>query len=138
VHTKVDGMNKERVDVRIEPELLEELDVIAEREGLNSRSAALREAVATYVEENRDTWNSVGVNIKIPKRTAERLEGYIMNGDARDANEAIILALDFWLRDMDTYYLRRRGRIESAIAENIKSDEALEVLRKKGKDLEGL
>jgi len=53
-------MNKERIDVRVEPELLEELDAISERQGLGSRSAAIREAIASYVIDNKDGWNSTG------------------------------------------------------------------------------
>ena len=131
-------MNKERVDVRVEPELLEELDIIAERQGLNSRSSAIREAIASYVEENKDSWNSTGLNIHIPRRMAERLQRHIMNGDARDPNEAMVMALDFWLRDLEVYYLRRRGKIEHALKENIISDDALEQLTNKGKDLQEL
>ncbi|MDD4307907.1 MAG: ribbon-helix-helix domain-containing protein [Thermoplasmata archaeon] len=131
-------MNKERVDVRVEPELLEELDAIAERKGFATRSSAIREAIVEYVTQNGDSWNSAGINIGIPNRIAERLQRQIMNGDARDANEAIVLALDFWLRDMEAYYLRRRDRIERAVKENIVSDAALKELQTRGKDLEGL
>lgn len=131
-------MNKERVDVRVEPELLEELDAIAERKGFVSRSSAIREAIVDYVAQNGDSWNSAGINIDIPNRIAERLQRQIMNGDARDANEAIVLALDFWLRDMEAYYLRRRDRIDRAVKENIVSDAALKELQARGKDLEGL
>jgi len=131
-------MNKERVDARVEPELLEELDEIAQRLGLGSRSSAIREAIASYVTEQRDGWNTTGLNVRLPKRMTERLQRHIMNGDARDADEAIVLALDFWLRDLEVYYLRRRARLESAVRENIASDSALEQMSKDGRDLEGL
>ncbi len=131
-------MNKERVDVRVEPELLEELDGIAERQGLGSRSSAIREAISSYVAEHREGWNTSGINIRIPSRIAEKLQRHIMNGDARDADEAVVLALDFWLRDLEIYYLRRRAKLENIVRENIASDTAVEELRRKGKDLEGL
>ncbi len=131
-------MNKERVDVRVEPELLEELDEIAQRLGLGSRSSAIREAIASYVMEHRDGWNTTGLKVRLPKRMTERLQRHIMNGDARDADEAIVLALDFWLRDLEVYYLRRRARLETAVRENIASDSALEQMSKDGRDLEGL
>jgi Arc/MetJ-type ribon-helix-helix transcriptional regulator len=131
-------MNKERIDVRVEPELLEELDEISQRLGLGSRSSAIREAIASYVTEHRDGWNTTGLNVRLPNRITERLQRHIMNGDARDADEAVVLALDFWLRDLEVYYLRRRAKLESIVKENIANDAALEQLSKTGKDLEDL
>jgi len=131
-------MNKERVDVRVEPELIEELDGISERLGIGSRSSAIREAISYFVAEQREGWNTSGLRVRIPNRLAERLHRHIMNGDARDADEAIVLALDFWLRDLEVYYLRRRARLESIAKENIASDGAMSQLADRGKDLEGL
>ena len=128
-------MNKERIDVRVEPELLDELDAISERQGLGSRSAAIREAIASYVIENKDGWNSTGIKVNIPNRIAERLQRQIMNGDAMDIDNAISLALDFWLRDIESYYLGRRRRVEKAIQENLKSDDAMKELEERAKDL---
>ncbi len=131
-------MNKERVDVRVELELLEELDAIGQREGFTSRSSVIREAIASYVMEHKDGWNTTGITLNIPNRTAERLQRHIMNGDARDSQEAVVLALDFWLRDLEIYYLRRRGRMEAILRENMAADDALEELKKKAKKLEEL
>jgi predicted DNA-binding protein len=128
-------MNKERIDVRVEPELLEELDAISERQGLGSRSAAIREAIASYVIDNKEGWNSTGIKVNIPNRIAERLQRQIMNGDAMDIDNAITLALDFWLRDIESYYLGRRRRVEKAIQENLKSDDAMKELEERAKDL---
>jgi len=131
-------MNKERVDVRVEPELLEELDIIAQRMGLNSRSSAIREAIASFVMDNKDGWNTSGITVNIPNRIAERLQRQINNGDAKDTDQAIVLALEFWLKDLERYYLSRRDRIERIVRDNINSDEAMEELRKTGKKLEEL
>jgi metal-responsive CopG/Arc/MetJ family transcriptional regulator len=135
---QVDGMNKERVDVRVEPELLEELEIIAQRMGINSRSSAIREAIASFVMDNKDGWNASGISVNIPNRIAERLQRQIMNGDAKDTDQAIVLALDFWLRDLETYYLSRREKIERIVSENMRTDDALDQLRKTGKKLEEL
>ena len=131
-------MNKERVDVRVEPELLEELDVIAQRMGINSRSSAIREAIANFVMDNKDGLNTSGITVNIPTRIAEKLQRQIMNGDAKDPDQAIVLALDFWLRNLEKYYLRDREKIERIVRENIQSDDAMKQLRKNGKDLEEL
>ena len=131
-------MNKERVDVRVEPELLEELDIIAQRLGIHSRSSAIREAIASYVMENKDGWNATGITVNIPNRIAERMQRQIMNGDAKDSDQAIVLALDFWLKDLENYYLHRREKIERHVRDNMVSDDALEQLRKNGKTLEEL
>jgi metal-responsive CopG/Arc/MetJ family transcriptional regulator len=131
-------MNKERVDVRVEPELLEELDIIAERLGLNSRSSAIREAIANFVMDNKDGWNTSGTTVNIPNRIAERLQRQIMNGDAKDSEQAIVLALDFWLKDLENYYLNRREKIERLVRDNMNSDDAMDQLRKNGKKLEEL
>ena len=101
-------MRKERVDVRVEPELLDELDIIAEREGLRSRSAAIRKAVTEYVLDNADGWNSETLKVTIPNRLAEKVQRFIMNGDARTPQEIMVLALEFWTADREDYYLNRR------------------------------
>jgi predicted DNA-binding protein len=128
-------MNKERVDVRVEQELLEELDTISERLGVESRSAIIREAIATFVLDNKDGWNSTGIKVNLPNRMAERLQTHIMNGDASDAENAIVLALDFWLRDLEDYHMNRRATMEKIVRENMSSDRGLKELRNRGKDL---
>lgn len=127
-------MNKERVDVRVEPEFLEELDVLAERMGM-SRSGAIREAIIAYVMENKEGWNSASVKVAIPNRIAERLSRHVSNGDARDQEEAVVMALDFWLRDLEDYYERRRPRLDRLVAENVRSDEAMREAEGRGRDL---
>ncbi len=123
-------MRKERIDVRVEPELLEELEIITEREGLRGRSAAIREAIASYVMDNKDGWNSTGLKVNIPNRLAEKVSRHIMNGDARDAEEAVVLALNRWTSELEDYYLHRRDKIESIVAANVKTDAAMTKLRK--------
>ena len=125
-------MRKQRVDVRVETELLEELQIIAEREGINSRSAAIRESVASYVMDNKDGWNSTFLRFSIPNRLAERVQRLVINGDAKNAEDAVEKALEFWAADREDYYLDRRDRLESIVAENVRNDAALVKLRKSG------
>ncbi len=128
-------MNKERVDVRVEPELLEELDAITDRLGLESRSATIREAIAYFVMDSKDNWNSSSIKVNIPNRMAERARRHVMNGDAKDMENAMILALDFWLRDIEDYYIGRKRRLEKAVHENLSVDEAMKELEERGRDL---
>lgn len=127
-------MTKERVDVRVESEFLEELDAIAEREGL-SRSELIREAVMDYVLDNRETWNSRLLKVSIPNRMADKVQMHIHNGDAKTPEDAVLLALDFWLRDLEHYYLNRRKRMERTVKENARSDNVMKQLEEKGKEL---
>lgn len=127
-------MNKERVDVRVEPEFLEELDAVAERMGL-SRSAAIREAIVAFVMDPKDGWNTTALRVNMPARIAERLNRQVNNGDAADPESAVIMALDFWLRDLEDYYERRRGRLDRIVRDNVRSDEAMKEAEDLGRDL---
>ncbi len=126
-------MRKQRVDVRVETELLEELQIIAEREGIKSRSAAIRESVASYVMDNKDGWNSTVLKFSIPNRLAERVQRLVIMGEAKNAEDAVEKALEFWTADREDYYLSRRDRLESIVAENVRNDAALVKLRKSGR-----
>lgn len=128
-------MQKERIDVRIEPELLEELEIIAQRLGTGSRSEAIREAVAEYVLANKDGWNSTALKVRLPNRLAEKVSRHIANGDARDAEEAIVLALDRWASDLEDYYLNKRDKIEGIVAENVRSDAAISHAKKSNRKI---
>lgn len=128
-------MQRQRVDVRIEPELLEEMEIIAQRTGAGSMSGAIREAVAEYVLANKDGWNSTVMKVRVPNRLAEKVSRHVANGDARDAEEAIVLALDRWTSDLEDYYLSRRDKIEGIVAENVRSDAALSHAKKSNKKI---
>jgi metal-responsive CopG/Arc/MetJ family transcriptional regulator len=117
-------LNKERVDVRVEAEFLEELDMLAERAG-TSRSSVIREAIVAYLMDRGEGLNSSAVKVSIPNRILERLNRQVNNGDATDTETAIVMALDFWLRDLENYYERRRNRLDRAVADNVRSDRAM-------------
>lgn len=125
-------MRKQRVDVRVEAELLAELEIIAEREGIRGRSAAIRESIASYVMDYKDGWNSTVLKFSIPNRLAERVQRLVIMGDAKNAEDAVEKALEFWAADREDYYLDRRDRMESIVAENVRNDAALVKLRKSG------
>ena len=116
-------MRKERADVRVEPELLEELDIIAQRSG-QSRSEAIRDAIASFVMDNKDGWNSTKINVNIPNRLADKVDTAIMNSDATDIDDVIKQALDFWTRDIEDYHLNRKPKMETITAENVRKDGA--------------
>jgi len=127
-------LRKERVDVRIEPELLEELDIIAQRSG-QSRSSAIRDAVANLVMEQKDGWNSTMIQVNIPNRLAGKVDRAIMNSDATDLDDAIKQALVFWTKDLEDYYLNREPKMEKITAKNIQKDSAIAQMRDSGKKL---
>ncbi len=127
-------MRKERADVRVEPELLEELDIIAQRSG-QSRSEAIRDAIACFVDEQKDGWNSTKINVNIPNRLADKVDMAIMNSDATDIDDVIKQALDFWTRDIEDYHLNRKPTMESITAENVRKDSAKSQMSKTVKQL---
>ena len=125
-------MRKERADVRVEPELLEELDTIAQRKG-QSRSEAIRDAIAGFVDEEKDGWNSTGLKVNIPNRLADKVDMAIMNCDATDIDDVIKQALDFWTRDIENYHLNRKPKMEKITAENVRKDSANAQMRESSK-----
>jgi metal-responsive CopG/Arc/MetJ family transcriptional regulator len=125
-------MRKERADVRVEPELLEELDAIAQRKG-QSRSEAIRDAIACFVDEEKDGWNSTGLKVNIPNRLADKVDMAIMNSDATDIDNVIKQALDFWTRDIEDYHLNRKPKMEKITAENVRKDSANAQMRESSK-----
>ena len=127
-------MRKERADVRVEPELLEELDIIAQRSG-QSRSEAIRDAIASFVMDQKDGWNSTKINVNIPNRLADKVDMAIMNSDAADIDDVIKQALDFWTRDIEDYHLSRKPRMEKITAENVRKDSAKSQMSKTVKQL---
>lgn len=126
-------MRRERVDVRLDAEILDEVDSIVKRLG-SSRSDVIREAVASHVIDAQDSFNSTALKITVPNRLAEKIQRHIMNGDARDVEEAVVLALEKWTADLEDYYLNRRYKINAVVTENVKSDAAMAAMRKKGEE----
>ena len=127
-------MRKERADVRVEPELLEELDIIAQRSG-QSRSEAIRDAIACFVMDQKDGWNSTSLKVNIPNRLADKVDTAIMNSDATDIDDVIKQALDFWTRDLEDYHLNRKPKMDSITAENVRKDTAKAQMNEKVKQL---
>ena len=115
-------MGRERIDFRVEPEIMEELESIALTDGVSGRSAAVREAIYHYIDLRKDSWNSDAITVKLPKRLADKVGLFIKNGDAADVDQAIVLALDKWCNNLETYYLERRDELEHIVSENIHSD----------------
>ena len=127
-------MRKERVDIRIEPELLKELDIIAQRKG-QSRSSAIRDAVEIHVMELKDEWNSTAIKVNISKRLAERVQQRILNGDVVDLDEAVKDALKAWVKEVEYFNLKTKYDLDAITAENVKNDTAKSQLEEVGKQL---
>ena len=129
-------MSRERVDIRVEPDILEKLEEIAQRDGVSGgRSAAVREAIYQYVERNESSWNTDLLEVRLPKRLADRVNLFVKNGDARDADQAIVLALTKWCDALESYYISGREELENVVAQNIRNDAALDDARGRGKKL---
>ena len=100
-------MSMERIDIRVEAEILEELEDLAKLDNLNTRSEAVREAIYNYVDDMKGMWNSDVVKVTIPKRLMDKVGLYIRNGDALDLDQAIFIALNNWCDNQEDYYSNR-------------------------------
>ena len=127
-------MRKERGDVRIEPELLEELDIIAQRRG-QSRSSMIRDAVETLVMEEKDGWNSTAIKVNISNRLADRVQQRILNADVIDLDEAVRDALKAWVKKLENFNLKTKYELDAITAENVKNDTTKAQLENAGKQL---
>jgi len=120
---KGEYMRKERVDVRVELDLLDELDIIAQRSGL-SRSSVIRDAIDHYVDEQKHDWNSRSVKVNIPARLADRLQQRVINGDANTQDEAIGEAIKTWVVEHENFHLHTKYELDAITARNMKNDAA--------------
>ena len=126
-------MAMERIDIRVEAEILDELEGIAGMNNITNRSEAVREAIYSYIDDRKDMWNSDVIRVAIPKRLMEKAEMFIRNGDAKDLDQAIFIALNNWCDDLSEYYTDGRGKLEKAVAENIENDMAIAESARKSK-----
>ncbi len=115
-------MAMERIDIRVETEILDELEGIASMNNITNRSEAVREAIYSYIDDRKEMWNSNVVRVAIPKRLMEKAELFIRNGDAKDLDQAISLALNNWCDGLSEYYTDGREKLEKVVAENIEND----------------
>ena len=127
-------MRKERIDIRVEPELLEELDIIAQRSG-QSRSSIIRDAIAELVMEKKDEWDSVGLHVNLTYEEAEVIDLAIKNGDARNPSQAIGKALDFWGEARMDHHMNKKPLMREIAAENLKRRAALNEMQDTAKQL---
>ena len=127
-------MVKERVDVRVELELLDELDIIAQRNG-QSRSAVIRDAIENFVDEKKHGWNTTSIQVNIPTRLAGRLQKRVFNGDANNRDEAIGEAIKTWVVTHEQFHLHTKYELDAITAENMKNDKANAQHQDAGKQL---
>lgn len=128
-------MSRERIDLRIEPDILDDLESIAKINGVDGRSAAIREAIYFYIEHMKNNWNSDSLSVSIPKRMMDQLDLFIRNGDATDVDQAIVLALTDWCAKKEKYYLSGRSRLENIMKDNRLSDLAKRDMSARAKKL---
>lgn len=125
----------ERIDIRVEAEILEELEDLARLDNHNTRSEAVREAIYNYVDDMKGMWNSDVVKVTIPKRLMDKVGLYIRNGDAQDLDQAIFLAMNKWCDDLEDYYSNRRDKMEKIVSENVAADLAKGHAKKQAKKM---
>ncbi len=124
-----------RLNLRVPEELLVTLEEIGERKGLSTVSDVARDALASYAEEQADTWNSDIVKAKIPKGTMDAIEVLIMAGDATDAQQAINFALNDWVTSKTKYHLEGRDALRAKVGEVIEERSTKERLKAAAKEM---
>ena len=121
-------MAMERVDVRVEREILEELEDVARLYNINNRSEAIREAIYDYIEDKKDMWNSDIVKVSLPREIHIDTRMYIKMGRAKTLSEAITAALSEWCNGLRTYYLHE----QKALMDIAKEKEQAAIAEKDG------
>jgi metal-responsive CopG/Arc/MetJ family transcriptional regulator len=109
----------QRLNVRLPEDDLRELEAIRQRNGLQTVSDVVREALTTYLDEESATWNSEKVTTIIPAALMEDVEMFIASGDASDVSQAITLALTGWVEDRKRYYLEGKELVRQKVAEAV-------------------
>lgn len=105
-----------RLNVRLPEEDLRELEAIRERNGMQSISDVVREAITAYLSDEAATWNSEKVTSLIPSALMEDVEMFVASGDATDVSQAITLALTGWVEEKKRYYLEGREAVRQKVA----------------------
>jgi len=109
----------QRLNVRLPEDDLRELEAIRQRNGLQTVSDVVREALTTYLDEESATWNSEKVTAIIPAALMEDVEMFIASGDASDVSQAITLALVGWVEDRKRYYLEGKELVQRKVADAV-------------------
>jgi Arc/MetJ-type ribon-helix-helix transcriptional regulator len=109
----------QRLNVRLPEDDLRELEAIRQRNGLQTVSDVVREALTTYLDEESATWNSEKVTTIVPAALMEDVEMFIASGDASDVSQAITLALTGWVEDRKRYYLEGKELVRQKVAEAV-------------------
>jgi len=109
----------QRLNVRLPEDDLRELEAIRQRNGLQTVSDVVREALTAYLDEESATWNSEKVTTIIPAALMEDVEMFIASGDASDVSQAITLALTGWVEDRKRYYLEGKELVRQKVADAV-------------------
>jgi metal-responsive CopG/Arc/MetJ family transcriptional regulator len=106
-----------RLNIRLPESDLRELESIRERNGLQSLSDVVREALQDYLGDEAATWNSEKIQAIVPAALMEDLEMFIASGDASDISQAVTLALTAWVEERKRYYLEGKEVLRQKVAE---------------------
>jgi len=106
-----------RLNIRLPEDDLQDLESIRERNGLQSLSDVVREALQSYLGEESATWNSEKIQAIVPASLMEDLEMFIASGDASDVSQAVTLALTAWIEEKKRYYLEGKEALRQKVAE---------------------
>jgi len=106
-----------RLNIRLPEEDLRELEAIRERNGLQSVSDVVREALAAYLHDESTTWNAEKIQAIVPAALVEEVEMFIASGDATDISQAATLALTGWVEEKKRFYLEGREALRQKVGE---------------------
>lgn len=108
-----------RINVRLPEEDLRELEAIRERAGLQTVSDVVRQAIAAYLHDETQTWNSTKVSTLVPNALMEDVEMFIESGDASDMSQAVTMALSGWVEEKKRYYLEGREALRQKVTQAV-------------------
>lgn len=108
-----------RLNIRLPEDDLQELEAIRERQGLQSVSDVVRDAISAYLHDEAATWNSEKITALVPAALMEDVEMFIASGDATDISQAATIALAGWVEDRKNYYLEGKEKVRQKVAETV-------------------
>lgn len=108
-----------RLNIRLPVDDLQELEAVREREGVQSVSDVVREAIGAYLHDEASTWNSEKIKAIVPGALLEDVEMFVSSGDATDISQAVTLALAGWVEEKKRYYLEGKEALRQKVSESV-------------------
>ena len=88
----------DRITVRLNPETIEKLDELVEKEGFKNTSDAVRHAIDFFLESKFPPKNLEKVMVDVPRTNMTDLQNLVMEGDSVSVDDAIRNAVREYLR----------------------------------------